>query len=82
MSIYPWDSESGFGGLEDFLLRRKKRLHAILQEEEIQRFNKHAWVVRMQFWREDDACHASACLFDRFLHHGRLFATTASYSSR
>ena len=31
MSIYPWDSGSGFGGLEDFLLRKEKRLHALLQ---------------------------------------------------
>lgn len=81
MSIYPWDSGSGFGGLEDFLLRKmkEKRLYALLKEEEIQRFNKHAWVVRMQFCREGDACHVSAWLFNRFLHHRRLYATTASY---
>ena len=29
MFIYPWDLGSGFGGLEDFLLRKEKRLHAI-----------------------------------------------------
>ena len=33
MSIYHWDSGSGLGGLEDFLLgKEKKRLHAILQK--------------------------------------------------